>query len=145
MVSVAAVDDNWAEGEHYSTIFHTVTNSTTGDAINLTDGSPLLAGNVLVTIYDDDAAGIIIEETDSTTACAELDDEGKDAVAEKWRYEDEYFVRLTKEPADVVNIGSRVLLAMFHQSSLITLFVVMAKTPTAYAGLIINDAKSRVS
>jgi hypothetical protein len=108
VVAVAAVDDNWAEGDHYSTIFHTITNSsTTGLAINLTDGSPLLAANVLVTIYDDDAAGIIIEETDSTTACAELDVEGKAIVAEEWRYEDKYFVRLTKEPADVVNLNVR--------------------------------------
>lgn len=120
MVAIAAVDDNWAEGDHYSTIFHTITNSTTGDAINLTDGNPLLAANVLVTIYDDDAAGIIIEETNSTTACAELDDEGKGAVAEKWRYEDEYFVRLTKEPAGVVNVNVRSIAVATDRESVFT-------------------------
>lgn len=103
-VLVTAEDDDWEEGDHYSTIIHTVTNLTSGGSINLTDGSPLLAANVLVTIYDDDTAGVIIEETDTVTAVAELDEEGKAEVGDSTYYEDEYFIRLTKEPEGEVQI-----------------------------------------
>jgi hypothetical protein len=103
-VLVAAKDDRWEEGDHYSTILHTVTNLTSGGSIILSDGSPLLSANILVTIYDDDTAGVIIEETDIVTAVAELDAEGKAEIGDPTYYEDEYFVRLTKEPEGEVEI-----------------------------------------
>ena len=58
-VTVAAIDDDIVEAEHYTTIFHTIRNSTDGNAIMLSNGSPLYAANVLVTIYDDDIPGYV--------------------------------------------------------------------------------------
>lgn len=62
-VTVAAVDDNIVEGEHYTTIFHTVRNSTDGNVMMLTNESPVYVSNVLVTIYDDDTPGYVKVDT----------------------------------------------------------------------------------
>jgi hypothetical protein len=103
-VHVVAVDDEWLEGVHYTTIIHTVQNKTNGEYIMLSDGSPLFATNVLVTIYDDDAPGVIIEESHGVTATAELDNSGKAKVGDTSYYEDEYFIRLTKQPVGTVKV-----------------------------------------
>lgn len=103
-VWVTAVDDDLVEGNHYTTILHKVQNRTSGEQIMLTDGSPLFAANVLVTIYDDDTAGVIIEEPNGVTATAELDASGKTAVGQESFYQDEYFIRLTKQPAGTVTV-----------------------------------------
>lgn len=98
-VHVSAVDDEWAEGDHYSAILHEVKNKTSGEDIMLADNSPLLASNLLVNIYDDDTAGIIIRESNKITSTVELDDDDKDVVGNATYYEDEYFLRLTKNPS----------------------------------------------
>lgn len=103
-VHVSAVDDEWAEGDHYSAILHEVKNKTSGEDIMLADNSPLLASNLLVNIYDDDTAGIIIRESNKITSTVELDDDDKDVVGNATYYEDEYFLRLTKEPNGTVEI-----------------------------------------
>jgi len=78
-----------------------VKNINNGDQIWLSDGSPLLARNLLVTIYDDDIGGVIIEETNGITVTAELDDSDKPVLSSF--YEDEYYIRLTRQP-EVGNI-----------------------------------------
>ena len=103
-VTVSAVDDDLVEGNHYATILHTVRNTTNGEELLLSDGSPLYAANVLVEIYDDDMPGVIIEETNGVTATAELDATAKSIVGEASYYEDEYSLRLTKQPAGDVEI-----------------------------------------
>ena len=104
VVSVSAVNDDLIEGDHYVTILHTVLNRQTGEEILLTDESPLFAKNVLVTIYDDDTPGVIIEETNGITATAELDTAAKSVVGVPSYYEDEYTMRLTKQPNGTVEI-----------------------------------------
>eukprot|EP00956_Cyclotella_meneghiniana_P045489 scaffold371390_cov146-Cyclotella_meneghiniana.AAC.1 len=79
-ITVSAVDDVLPEGNHYTVILHTVQNRTSGEQIMLTDESPLYAANVLVTIYDDDSPGVIIEESNGVTALAELDDAAKNII-----------------------------------------------------------------
>ena len=63
-------------------ILHTVQNRTSGEQIMLTNESPLYAANVLVTIYDDDSPGVIIEESHGVTALAELDDAAKNIIGD---------------------------------------------------------------
>jgi hypothetical protein len=103
-VTVSAIDDDIVEGDHYTVILHTVSNRATGEEIMLTDESPLYAANVLVTIYDDDTPGMIIEETNGVTATAELNAAAKVAVGVDSYYEDEYTMRLTKQPAGTVEV-----------------------------------------
>lgn len=103
-VHVVAVDDDWVEGNHYTTIIHNVQNRTNGEYIMLSDGTPLVATNILVTIYDDDAPGVIIEESQGVTSIAELDNSAKAVVGDTSYYEDEYFIRLTKQPVGTVEI-----------------------------------------
>ena len=81
-ITVSAVDDVLPEGNHYTVILHTVQNRTSGEQIMLTDESPLYAANVLVTIYDDDSPGVIIEESNGVTALAELDDAAKNIIGD---------------------------------------------------------------
>ena len=71
-VEVSAVDDGFAEGDHYANIRHVVTNSSSNGPIYLTDGSPLFAANVLIQIYDDDIGGVVVRETNGISALAEL-------------------------------------------------------------------------
>lgn len=73
-VEVSAVDDGFAEGDHYANIRHVVTNSSSNRPIYLTDGSPLFAANVLVQIYDDDIGGVVVRETNGISALAELNE-----------------------------------------------------------------------
>ena len=103
-VTVSAVDDVMPEGTHYTVILHTVENQTSGEQIILTDGSPLYAANVLVTIYDDDSPGVIIEESNGVTALAELDDAAKNAIGNLSFFEDEYTMRLTMQPSGIVEV-----------------------------------------
>lgn len=103
-VTVSAVDDDVVEGDHYTTILHTVRNRANGQEILFSDGSPIYAANVLVTIYDDDTPGVIIEESNGVTATAELDSIAKGVVGEVSFYEDEYTIRLTKQPAGTVEV-----------------------------------------
>ena len=87
-----------------SIVQHFVTD-TNNDTIPLTDGSPLLASNVLVQIYDNDIGGVIIRESNGITALAEMNathNEGD--VVDSSFYEDEYYIRLTKEPVEPVEI-----------------------------------------
>jgi len=104
-VSVSAYDDSNAEGDHFVTIQHFVRNKTNDTDITLTDDSPLLVGNVLVQIYDDDIGGVIIAETNGITATAEINNEDKGTVGNPSFYEDEYSIRLTKEPVGIVSIN----------------------------------------
>jgi hypothetical protein len=103
-VWVSALDDDFVEGDHYTSIIHKIQNSTSGGHIWLSDGSPLKAPNVLVTIYDDDTPGIIVEESFGVTVTTELSDSGKAHVDEVTHYQDEYFIRLTKQPVGPVHI-----------------------------------------
>lgn len=104
-VHVSAYDDEVGEGDHFVNIRHDVKHTNTEEDILLSDGSPLLAPNVLVQIYDNDIAGVIIEETNGITATAEIRDEDKIRLNNDTAlYEDEYSLRLTKEPDAPVNI-----------------------------------------
>ena len=104
-ITVSAVDDTLEEGDHYTSIIHSIKNLTTGEPIMLSDGNPLYASStVLVTIYDDDMPGVIVRETDSVTATAELDSNAMGAVGDS-SYEDEYTIRLTKQPISTVEIN----------------------------------------
>ena len=100
-VKVIAVDDSVGEGDHFVTIQHNVT-TTAGEPIFLSDESILLVQSVLVQIYDDDAPGVIIRETNGTTATAEMRPE--DAPSDSSFYEDSYFMRLTKSITGTVNV-----------------------------------------
>ena len=104
-VEVSAVNDAVGEGDHFVNIQHDVKNKDSGEDILLTDGSSLLAANVLVQIYDDDIAGVIIEETNGITATAEIRNEDKELnLSDASLYEDAYYLRLTKEPVGTVEI-----------------------------------------
>jgi len=103
-VEVFAFDDSVSEGDHFVTIQHVVTNRSSGESIMLSDGSPLLAANLLVKIYDDDIAGVIIEETNAITATAEINDDDKGSIFNPSFYEDEFSVRLTKAPNGTVEV-----------------------------------------
>ena len=97
-ISILAINDDLKEGEHYVSILHTIRHRN-GEDILLDDGSPLLGGNILVTIYDDDTPGVIVQETNGITATAEIDTDGRTLVGDASFYEDEYYLRLTKSPA----------------------------------------------
>lgn len=101
-IFVSAIDDDLEEGEHHVAILHTIRDIRNGEDILIDDGSPLLVDNILVTIYDDDTPGVIVQETNGITATAEMDTDGRTLVGDASFYEDEYFLRLTKPPtADV--------------------------------------------
>lgn len=104
-VEVSAFDDTLGEGDRFVNIQHNVTNMN-DEPILLTDGSPLLSTSVLVQVFDSDTAGVIIEETNRITATAEIREADK-AVAglNATLYEDEYSIRLTKQPAGDVAIA----------------------------------------
>ncbi len=61
----------------YLTLRHVVTDLTTDDDITLNDGSPLLANNVWVRIYDYDTAGVIIRGVGGVTATMEMSESDK--------------------------------------------------------------------
>ena len=103
-VVVSAIDDDLAEGNHFTTIVHNVRNRINDEEIKLTDGSVLYAANVMVTIYDDDTPGVIVEETDGVTATAELDDAAEGVVGEVSYFQDEYILRLTRKPSGTVEV-----------------------------------------
>jgi hypothetical protein len=102
-VVVSAIDDAWAEGDQYVNIQHFVSTSE-GNPILLTDNSPLFASNVLIHVYDDDTGGVIIRESNGITAVAEMKDAENDGTVNPQLYEDKYFIRLTREPNETVQI-----------------------------------------
>lgn len=104
-ISVSAVNDTKQEGDHFVTLRHNVT-TPSGAAILLFDNSTLYAGNVLVRIYDDDIAGVMIDESLAVTATAEIRESDKsifNAFGSHF-YEDSYRMRLTKQPAEDVMV-----------------------------------------
>ena len=104
VVEVSAFDDDVWEGIHYVNIQHVVKNRITGEDILLSDNSSLFSTSVLVQIYDDDVAGVIISETNGITATAEIRDSDKSQLVDAGDYEDEYSIRLTKRPKGNVGI-----------------------------------------
>ena len=104
-ITVNAIDDELGEGNHYVNVRHVITNKTNDEQIVLTDQSPLLAANLLVLIYDDDFAGVVIEETDGITATAEMEPANKGVLPELF-YLDRYSLRLSKQPTGIVQIKS---------------------------------------
>lgn len=97
-VEVAANNDGWAEGDHYVNIQHFVSTSK-GEPILLIDNSVLSAANVLIQIYDDDTGGVIIRESNGITALAEMNEADNNGLVDPQLYQDEYYIRLTREPA----------------------------------------------
>ena len=87
-VSVRAQDDGAAEGERTVVINHSALSAdATFDSATIQ--------NLEVTVYDDDKAGLIIEETGSETQI--LEGNGGDGISDSWS------VRLTRQPtADVI-------------------------------------------
>ncbi len=108
-VEVHAIDDDMAEGDHFVNIQHFVSTSS-GDPILLSDESALFASNVLVRIYDDDTGGVIIRESNGITALAEMKEIDNDGLVKPEFYIDEYYIRLTRAPAESesveINIAS---------------------------------------
>ena len=104
MFNVAANDDILEEGDQYVNIQHFVSR-TDGKAILLADNSTLMAANVLVKVYDDDIGGVIVRESNGITALMEMNktDNINNAVPSHF-YNDEYYVRLTREPVGSVEI-----------------------------------------
>ena len=95
---------------YYVTLRHVVKNATSNSSFILSDESPLLAGNVLVQIYDDDIAGVVVKESKGITATAEVNSTVKDQVlavqgGDASFYQDEYTLRLTKKPDGIVKIN----------------------------------------
>jgi hypothetical protein len=103
-INVAANDDILEEGDQYVNIQHFVSR-TDGKAILLADNSTLMAANVLVKVYDDDIGGVIVRESNGITALMEMNktDNINNAVPSHF-YNDEYYVRLTREPVGSVEI-----------------------------------------
>ena len=93
------------EGDQYVNIKHFVSSRTDGKAILLADNSTLLAANVLVQVYDDNIGGVIVCKSNGITALMEMNktDNNYDAVPSHF-YNDEYYVRLTREPVGSVKI-----------------------------------------
>lgn len=132
-VEVSAFDDDLLEGDHFATIQHTVS-TIGGDPILLIDNSTLLAASVLVQVYDDDIGGVIIEEKDGLTALAEINEADQllvnelnlskfDSIALESNaefYEDEYTLRLTKEPVGNVTIELSSIAVASDRPSLMT-------------------------
>ena len=85
-VTITAVDDPYAEGEHYSTIQHTA--SSADDAYNR-----ITIRSVIATVTDNDTRGISVIETDGGT---EVDSEGT--------ITDTYDLVLSIQPTANVNI-----------------------------------------
>ena len=107
-VTVSAQNDRLQEGDHFVTLRHVVKNisTTPNEDVILSDGTPLFAANVLVQIYDNDIAGVIVRETDGITATAEIRLDDLPFVQHKPElYEDQYSLRLTKEPVGDVEIS----------------------------------------
>ena len=104
-VMVSAHDDGLEEGDHFVTLRHVVKNITSDEQIILSDGTPLIAANVLVHIYDDDIAGVVVRETNGVTATAEIRRGDLPFVAPDL-YQDQYSLRLTKEPVGYVQISA---------------------------------------
>ena len=99
---VLPVDDDQQEAVHYVSLLHTVTED--GTDIILNDNSTLYAPTVLVEIYDDDIAGVIIDEPPTKIRTAEIDDVDKSKVGDCRFYEDEYRVRLSSKPISEVSV-----------------------------------------
>lgn len=104
-VTVSASVDSKEEGDHFVTLGHFAKDSG-GSDILLSDNSTLYVSNVLVRIYDDDIAGVIIDETLGYTATAEIDaDDAPNALKNSPElFEDSYRIRLSKEPISNVNV-----------------------------------------
>jgi hypothetical protein len=105
-VSVTAVDDDIAEGLHFVTLAHIVSNASGGNIL-LSDGSVLTASNVLVAIHDNDIGGVIIEDSNGATSVVETNNEDKamlDPTASGIYFEDSYRIRLAKAPTDTVEV-----------------------------------------
>jgi len=98
-VEVRAINDDLAEGDHYVNIQHFVSTSK-GGPIWLTDNSQLFISNVLVRIYDDDTGGVIIRESNGITALAEMNELDNNGLVNPKFYQDEYYIRLTRAPAE---------------------------------------------
>ena len=96
-------DSDVQEGDHFVSLSHNVTNAT-GEPVLLSDNSTLFASNVLVRIYDDDIGSVIIQETGAVTSTAEMDSSGKESLNNTELYEDEYKMRLTKQPSEDVYV-----------------------------------------
>lgn len=104
-ISVSAIDDKVQEGLHFVTLMHDVTSG--GAVVVLSDNTTLVSPNVLVKIYDDDIAGVIIEESNGATSTAEIDstDTGLvDTSTFSIYFEDSYKVRLSQVPNSTVTI-----------------------------------------
>lgn len=104
-VNVTAVDDDILEGDHFVSLRHNVT-TTSGNEILLSDDSVLYASNVLVRIYDDDIAGVMVEESLGYTATAEIDSTkaSSELLSNPSLFEDSYKIRLSKQPSQNVTI-----------------------------------------
>jgi hypothetical protein len=105
-VSVNAVDDDDAEGLHFVTLTHNVSDASGREILVNDEGflsSVLTASNVLVKIHDNDIAGVIIEDTNGATSVVETDDEDKALVGPSY-FEDSYKIRLAKAPSDTVEV-----------------------------------------
>lgn len=101
-VTVTAAVDEKEEGDHFVTLGH-VASSQGGDDIVLSDMSVLYASNVLVRIYDDELAGVVIDESLGYTATAEVDRTKASLVAASL-YDDSYKIRLSKKPTSNVTV-----------------------------------------
>ena len=103
-IHVAANDDILEEGDQYVNIQHFVSRID-GEAILLADNSTLMAANVLVQVYDDDIGGVIVRESNGITALMEMNEtDNNDNAVPSHFYNDEYYVRLTREPVRSVEI-----------------------------------------
>ena len=103
-VTVFATSDGLQEGDHYVTLGHNVTDLT-GNEIPLNDLSPMLASNVLVRIYDQDTAGVIIQGIGGVTATAEKSLTYPYTTGDNRHFfEDTYMVRLASPPEHDVTV-----------------------------------------
>lgn len=105
-ITVAAVDDEKQEGDHFVALGHVAT-SLDGGEILLSDMSILYASNVLVRIYDNDIAGVIVDESLGYTSTAEIDPNQavQSLLADPTLFEDSYRIRLSKQPSSDVTIA----------------------------------------
>ena len=101
-ITVTPSNDAIQEGDHFVTLSHVVTDATTGGPVLLSDSSTLFTSNVLVRIYDDDIGSVIVQETGAVTSTAEIND--PESLSDTALYQDEYKLRLTKQPTDNVVI-----------------------------------------
>ena len=111
-ITVSAHNDGLQEGDHFVTLRHVVKNITSDEQFILSDGTPLLAANVFVHIFDDDIAGVVVRETNGITATAEIHPDDLPIVQYKPDlYQDQYSLRLTKEPVGDVTISVESMIA----------------------------------